>query len=134
MNPLAARLELGPDEGRMCMIANKKWKMIHFEGGFRPMLFNLANDPDELNDLGASDTHKEIISAMYDQLNGWARRPSQRTTISHQAVLQLRKGMLAPRGVFVGVVDEADVTADLKSKYVGKKATDKRARPTTSGR
>ena len=134
MNPLAARLELGPDEGRMCMIANKKWKMIHFEGGFRPMLFDLANDPDEFNDLGASDTHGEIISAMYDQLNGWARRPSQRTTISHQEVLQLRKGVLAPRGVFVGVVDEADVTADLKSKYVGKKATDKRARPTTSGR
>ena len=134
MNPLAAQLELGPDEGRMCMIANKEWKMIHFEGGFRPMLFDLANDPDELNDLGASGSHEEIISAMYEQLNGWARRPSQRTTISYQEVLQLRKGMLAPRGVFVGVVDEADVTADLKSEYVGKKAIDKRVTPTTAGR
>ena len=134
MNPLAAQLDLGPDEGRMCMIANKEWKMIHFEGGFRPMLFDLANDSDELNDLGASGNHEEIISAMYEHLNGWARRPSQRTTISHQEVLQLRKGMLAQRGVFVGVVDEADVTADLKSEYVGKKAIDKRVTPTTAGR
>ncbi len=80
--PLADRLGVSAREAVMFMVADKRWKLVHCEGGFRPMLFDLQNDPDELVDLGGSEAHGEVIDEMYDKLFEWARRPSQRTTRS----------------------------------------------------
>lgn len=73
--PLAGRLDLHPDQSRMFMVADHRWKMIHFESDHRPMLFDLQADPDELTDLGNDADHAETIARMYDKLNTWARRP-----------------------------------------------------------
>ena len=48
-----------------------RWKLIHFEGGLRPMLFDLENDPEEFEDLGASAGHRQVIDQMYGHLNRW---------------------------------------------------------------
>ena len=61
MRPAANALKLDTSDARTFMVATQRWKLIHFRGGFRPMLFDLVNDPDELIDLGASDAHGEII-------------------------------------------------------------------------
>ncbi len=49
-----ARADLGVSEkdARLIMACDKEWKYVHCEG-FRPMLFDLSNDPQELVDLGA---------------------------------------------------------------------------------
>ncbi|MEZ5808935.1 MAG: sulfatase-like hydrolase/transferase [Zhengella sp.] len=123
--PLADRLELGATEARMVMVADRQWKMIHFEGGFRPMLFDLENDPDELVDLGESAQHRPVIDRLYDALFAWARRPSQRTTVPNSKVLATRKKP-GGKGVMIGVVDEADADPAQTIHYVGRKAPDKR--------
>ncbi len=123
--PLAERLGLGPDEARMFMIATGEWKLIHFEGGFRPMLFDLKNDPDELADLGGSETHAAVIDDLYDRLFDWARRPSQRTTVSKGQILASRNKS-GRKGVMIGIVEEEDVPADLTRYYRNRKAADRR--------
>ncbi|MFW2541798.1 sulfatase-like hydrolase/transferase [Primorskyibacter sp. 2E107] len=126
MTPLATKLGLGPEEGRMFMVADKTWKMIHFEGGFRPMLFDLKADPQELVDLGQSAAHEAVIARMYARLAQWARRPSQRTTLPHEKIDRMRKGSSADLGVLIGVVDPSELPAELTVPYVGRMVPDKR--------
>ena len=68
-----ARLDLGIEENaRLIMVCDKRWKYVHCEG-FRPMLFDLENDPQELNDLGADPDHEEVRRACTRRsLNGRA--------------------------------------------------------------
>ena len=105
----------------MFMLATKKWKLMHFEGGFRPILFDLEIDPDELNDLGESAEHADIIAHLYDKLFAWARRPSQRTTRSEAQLIEMRTKSRR-RGVVLGVYDENDVPLELTVKYRNRKA------------
>jgi arylsulfatase A-like enzyme len=125
MRPLADALKLDTREARTFMVADRDWKMIHFEGGFRPMLFDLRNDPDELVDLGESAAHEEVIGRFYERLNAWARRPSQRTTISNETLFATRKKP-STKGVMIGIVEETDVPAELTVHYRGRKAKDRR--------
>lgn len=118
---MAKNLDLAPKDARMFMVADEAWKFIHFEGGFRPMLFDLANDPNELIDLGNSKNHAHIIDEMYERLFTWSRRSSQRTTISDDEILRRRNGGGSERkGILLGVYSEADTDPENLSKYVGK--------------
>ncbi len=119
---MAARLGLAPRDARLFMVVTDRWKMIHAEGGFRPMLFDLENDPDELFDLGESDEHGKVIDEMYEHLFAWARRSSQRTTISDAQILRMRKGGSRRKGILLGVYDENDIEPELLAKYRGRAA------------
>jgi hypothetical protein len=55
---------------------------------------------------------------MYDHLHRWTRRQSQRVTRSADDLAAMR-GSSARRGIILGAYDEADIDADLISKYVG---------------
>ena len=120
MRPLADALGLDTAQARIFMIADRKWKMIHFEGGFRPMLFDLEADPDELVDLGASAAHKDVIDDLRDALDRWSRRPSQRTTIGNDALHAIRSKPNT-KGIVLGAVRETDLPTDLTAKYRGRK-------------
>ena len=85
------------------------------------MLFDLENDPDELNDLGESSQHEEILSLMYERLSQWARRPSQRTTISDDTI-QNSRGNSRRKGVLLGVVDGSEIDNDVLAAITGKAA------------
>jgi len=118
---MAANLELAPTDARIFMIATQNWKLMHFEGGFRPMLFDLESDPNELNDLGDSDSHTAIIDLLYDHLFSWARRSSQRTTISDGEILRHRSGGGSEsKGILIGAYSDDDTTPQNLSRYVGK--------------
>ena len=120
--PAAAALNLAPRDARLFMVVTERWKFIHAEGGFRPMLFDLKSDPQEFNDLANDNEHAGIIEAMYEHLFAWARRQSQRTTVSDQRILAMRNGGSANKGILVGVFDEDDVDPRLLAKYRGKAA------------
>ncbi len=120
-SPIAKLMNASVRDAVMFMIADKRWKMVHCEGGYRPLLFDLENDPDELTDLGDSDEHAEVIQALYDKLFAWTRRPSQRTTRSEAQLIEMRTAS-ARRGIVLGVYDENDTPLDLTVKYRGQKA------------
>jgi arylsulfatase A-like enzyme len=118
--PMAEKLGLAPRDARLFMVADKRWKFIHAEGGFRPMLFDRETDPDELNDLARGPDHAEIIDKMYHRLGQWARRLSQRTTLSESRILNMRRsGGARRRGITLGVYDDNDIDPELMSKYRG---------------
>ena len=114
----AARLGLAPRDARLFMIADKRWKFMHAEGGMRPMLFDLENDPDEFDDLGASAAHGAIIATMHERLAAWARRPSQRTTMSEYAI-RASRGKSLRKGVLLGLWDGSEVDVGLMSRIQG---------------
>lgn len=106
--PVRTRLGVSQRDARMFMVVDKDWKMIHCEGGFRPMLYDLKNDPNELNDIGADPAYAEVIERLYDQLFRWARRDAQRVTISDEEIE--RRFATGPfgKGILLGLWDEEE--------------------------
>ena len=99
-----------PETGRMpldCrsyMAATREWKLIHAPG-YPPVLFDLANDPDELVDLGRSPEHAEARRGMFERLAEWALQYRQRETWSEERNLDMT-GMEEKLGVLIGYWDE----------------------------
>ena len=50
--PQADKLGVAPRDARLFMVFDGRFKLMHAEGGFRPMLFDLKTDPEEFHDLG----------------------------------------------------------------------------------
>ena len=130
MTMLAQKMGLGVTEAISTMVATKSWKLTHFEGGFRPMLFDLRNDPQELVDLGDSPDSGEVLREMYGHLNRWARRISQRTTMSEADIVAARTSGQR-KGIVIGAYDETDVPAELTIRYRGRTTVhhDRRDKP-----
>ncbi|MWD25984.1 sulfatase-like hydrolase/transferase [Aquicoccus sp. SCR17] len=123
--PLAAKLGLKVEEAAIFMVADARWKLVHFEGGFPPILFDMVEDPQELRDLGRDPAHAEVVERMYDKLFRWARRNSQRTTRSH-AELEAARGKSRRLGVLIGVGEEDELPQELTVKYRGRQVPDMR--------
>jgi arylsulfatase A-like enzyme len=115
----AAKLDVAPRDARLFMVATERWKMVHAEG-FRPMLFDLENDPEEYFDLGDRQDHGDVIASLYEHLFEWARRPSQRTTVTDERILAMRKGGAESVGILLGAYDESDVDPAALARYRGK--------------
>ncbi|MEM9048930.1 MAG: sulfatase-like hydrolase/transferase [Pseudomonadota bacterium] len=115
MHGASARLGTSPARSTLVMIADKRWKFVHAEG-FRPMLFDLQNDPGELTDLGADPAHAAVIAMMRDRLHEWARNPTQRTTMSNAEIVA-KRSMARRTGVVLGAFDVADVDAEQARIY-----------------
>ncbi|WP_166416692.1 sulfatase-like hydrolase/transferase [Cochlodiniinecator piscidefendens] len=123
--PMCVKLGLAPRDARLFMIADKRWKFMHAEGGLPPMLFDHENDPNELIDLGRSAEHKDILDMMYERLGRWGRRMSQRVTRSDQDIINSRGGSRR-KGILLGVFDEDDIDPELTVKYRGPQTKDYR--------
>lgn len=116
--PRAEVLGVAPKDARMFMVFDGRWKLIHFEGGFRPMLFDLESDPNEFTDLGDSAAHAAEIDRLYDHLGAWSRRMSQRVTVSDDHVLRARTASRR-RGILPFLKDGSEVPEELTEKYRG---------------
>lgn len=54
------------------MVRRGPWKLVYY-AGFRPILFNLDADPNELHDLGEDPAHAEIVRDLTARvLDGWS--------------------------------------------------------------
>ena len=118
IQPAATRLGLEPRDARLFMVADQRWKYVHAPG-FRPMLFDLQEDPSEFNDLGADPDYERERGILADALAEWALRLSQRTTRSERQIRDMR-GKSRRRGILLGVWQEDEVPDELWSGYFKK--------------
>jgi arylsulfatase A-like enzyme len=110
-------------DARLFMVFDGRWKMIHAEGGFRPMLFDLETDPEEFNDLGDDSAYLDQIDRLYDHLHAWALRMSQRVTRS-EAQLERMRTRAAKVGILPFLYDGSEVPEALTARYRGKAPAD----------
>ncbi|MCP5267159.1 MAG: sulfatase-like hydrolase/transferase [Burkholderiaceae bacterium] len=113
-----ARIELQQPaiESWMRMAFDGRWKYVLCEG-YRPMLFDLESDPDELRDLGASEApeHQAQRARLHEALFEWARRPRQRVTISDELIENTEiQARIAENGILIGYADEDDLIAQRR--------------------
>ncbi len=116
--PQCVKLGLEPRDARLFMVFDGRYKLMHAEGGFRPILFDLATDPEEFHDLAKTDTHQAEIDRLYGCLAQWGRRMSQRVTRSEDDIKAMR-GRSMRRGILPFLYDGSEVPDDLTSKYRG---------------
>ncbi|WP_425045966.1 sulfatase-like hydrolase/transferase [Primorskyibacter sp. S87] len=116
--PQCVALGLEPRDARLFMVFDGRYKLIHAEGGFRPMLFDLAKDPEEFHDLAKGTAHQAEISRLYDQLAQWGRRLAQRVTRSEDDIRATR-GKSLRRGILPFLYDGSEVPEELTNKYRG---------------
>ena len=83
--PARERLAQPIDRCRMTMVRSERWKYLAYDG-FRPQLFDLENDPQELHDLGADPALAAVREEHLGYLFEWLRGLKRRTTISHQEI------------------------------------------------
>jgi arylsulfatase A-like enzyme len=93
------------EDARLIMIRDERWKYIHAEG-FRPMMFDLQEDPHELNDLGASEREDHVSQReiMSQALFGWSRQHHNRITVSPERIAAMTGK--EPPGILIGFWDE----------------------------
>lgn len=116
--PQCEKLGLEPRDARLFMVFDGRYKLIHAEGSFRPMLFDLETDPDEFHDLAKGDTAQQHIDRLYGYLAQWGRRLAQRVTRSDDDI-KASRGRSLRRGILPFLVDGSEVPDELTAKYRG---------------
>lgn len=114
------RLAVSVRDAKLTMLFDGRWKYI-FAEGFRPMLFDIETDPQELTDLGDNPDYADECDRLKTLLFQWARRTSQRTTIS-DAQIEARGADLseAKVGIVIGFATEDDLATALAGTDMGK--------------
>jgi arylsulfatase A-like enzyme len=121
--PQAVKLGLEPRDARLFMVFDGRFKMMHAEGGFRPMLFDLQTDPNEIHDLAKGTAHQAEIDRLYGYLARWSRRMSQRVTRSDEDIVAMR-GKSLSRGILPFLKDGTEVNTKMTAAYRGPVAQD----------
>ena len=83
------------------MVREKKWKYAYFNG-FDPQLFDLENDPKELNDLGKDPKYSATRERLFRKLFEWISERQIRNTLSKDEIAS-RTGSSKKRGYLFGV-------------------------------
>lgn len=115
---VGVKLGLAPRDCRLFMVFDGRYKLMHAEGGLRPMLFDLINDPHEFDDLAKSDDHAETLDKLYGYLAVWTRRMSQRVTRSDAEILEGRR-KCTRNGILVHLYDGSEVPSELTEMLRG---------------
>lgn len=97
------------------MVTDERWKYVHADD-FRPMLFDLENDPDEFTDLGDDPDCEDVRATMDAALKRWALRVSQRTAISDDEIREMRDRP-ADNGILIGFWDADELPQPLRRPY-----------------
>ncbi len=116
--PQCEKLGLEPRDARLFMVFDGRFKLMHAEGGFRPMLFDLQEDPEEFHDLAKGNAHQGEIDRLYGYLAQWGRRMSQRVTKSEDDI-KASRGRSARKGILPFLVDGSEVPDALTENYRG---------------
>jgi arylsulfatase A-like enzyme len=99
---------------RLQMVFDGRHKLVRATG-FRPMLFDLATDPDELVDRGADPACRGVIEDLSVHLLEWATAHHNRVTFSDAQVARMA-GSEFGVGILIGFWDQADVEEEARSR------------------
>ena len=98
-------------ECRLFMVFDGRWKYIH-ASGFRPMLYDLDTDPQELVDRGADASCADVVARLQAALFEWALHPkSHITTPDARIAAYANQQLQVKNGVLIGIWDEAELAA-----------------------
>jgi arylsulfatase A-like enzyme len=75
------------------MVRTDDWKYVHHEA-FRPELFDLNIDPEELNDLGEDPAHENIREQMRACMFESLRKRKTQTTFTDKQMEKRARGSL----------------------------------------
>ena len=126
MTPNRMKLGVSLEDARWTVLVDHRWKFTHFEGGFRPILFDKQTDPSETIDRAQNpDAEAQAaLDLMYARLAQFRARVNQRTTISKETILS-KTGASRRKGVVLGMY-EASEAPELLSAYGSKVKKDYR--------
>jgi arylsulfatase A-like enzyme len=91
----------GPQDCRAIMVRTERWKYVWWQD-FRPMLFDLADDPRELRDLGGDAAHASIGREMEERIAAWLKARKTRVTVDDTYV-ESRTATHKKHGIYFGV-------------------------------
>ena len=111
------------DDCRLFMAFDGRWKYIHATG-FRPLLFDLARDPQEFCDCGADPRYQSERERLRAALLDWALRDHNRITVPDRRIAAYAGGEQLRSGILIGYWDEAE----LASARTGLRPADEKAR------
>ncbi|MGB1250512.1 MAG: sulfatase-like hydrolase/transferase [Candidatus Promineifilaceae bacterium] len=110
-------LGLPDDRCNSVMIRTERWKYVGFDS-FRPILFDLENDPQETNDLGSHPDYATIRAEMQTHLVQWLMRRKTRITLTDNNIQSLVHGWnREKRGILIGFPDVEDLPEFLRDQY-----------------
>jgi len=98
-----ARKILGrrPRDCRAIMVRTDRWKYVWWQD-YRPMLFDLENDPLERRDLGTDQSYAPLVAEMEERLAAWLKARKTRVTVD-DAYVEARTATHKKHGIFFGV-------------------------------
>ena len=106
-------LDMPSRECWLRMVFDGRFKYVHCER-FRPMLYDLQEDPNELQDLGADSNYADVCARLHEALFEWARTPRQRSTISDGLIESTNiTDKITEAGILIGFWDEAELEEAL---------------------
>lgn len=113
---MAQALGVPQEAAHTTMIYDGRWKYIRC-APFRPILFDLETDPQELTDLGASDLpdHQDVRRRLEAALLDWATGQHSRITATPK-VLAGQK-IAAEVGILIGFWVEAEYEAATGTRF-----------------
>lgn len=93
-------LGVKPRDARAVMVRTKDWKLVHYDG-FPPQVYDLVNDPMELEDCGENPSASKRRNELYGLLFDWMRERKNRVALTDAASMTLSNRMKA-REILIG--------------------------------
>ena len=94
-------LDVHPWECRAHMLRTDRWKYVLHER-FRPQLFDLDDDPQELVDLGEEPGYENVRRELHERLFTWFRRRRNRTEMPADFLLGMGPERDERYGIMIG--------------------------------
>ena len=114
MQDVRLKLNQPIEQCRLFMAFDGRWKYIH-ASGFRPMLYDLLEDPQELTDRGEDPYRADVIARLQSALFDWALHPKGHITSSTEKIAAYAEKQLQVKGgILIGIWDEAELSAIRK--------------------
>jgi hypothetical protein len=107
--PMIRELGKKPGETGMTMIFDGRLKLVQIDG-YRPILYDLAEDPEEFFDRGGDPAYSSEIQRLQKMLLDWALSRKHRVTKSNRAIEDYNDRHLQLKaGIYIGYWDEEEV-------------------------
>jgi arylsulfatase A-like enzyme len=109
MQDVRLKLDQPIDRCRLFMVYDGRWKYIH-ASGFRPMLYDLQDDPQEFVDRGTDPACADVIARLQAELFDWALHPKGHITTPNAKIANYADSQLQVKGgILIGIWDEAEL-------------------------